>query len=292
MTESADTSGDLPRLVKIAAEVLAPVTVITALLYFFGRKRAEYFFYYFGVDVTTLGLGTTDYLVVAQDGIVIPVVAVGLVVLVAAWLRSSGRLTIPGPRAAWSVLSAGAVLAGLGLLQVVDPGQWLLGGLPSWVPPIGFAGGVLLVAWAVRALRALRGAAPPSTATRMTEWGAVFLLISVAAFVAVSNYSAAVGANRARQFVDEMPWYPSVVLRSVADLGIVGDGVTARRCPVGEDGFRHRYDGLVLLVQAGDRYVFLPREVPVRPGAITVPINDQVRLDYQPAGGAEGSSRC
>ena len=66
MTEdSAPSTDDIPRVLQVVSQVVAPVTLVTALLYFFGRQRTLAFYDHFGVAESTLGLGTTDYLLVA-----------------------------------------------------------------------------------------------------------------------------------------------------------------------------------------------------------------------------------
>ncbi|WP_285102196.1 hypothetical protein [Promicromonospora sp. MEB111] len=285
-----DTPADIGRIVRVATEVIAPVTLVTALLYFFGRKQITFFFEYFGVDVSTLGLTTTDYLYLAQDGLLIPLAVVAAGVLVALWVRGGSRAGGSRPDVdRWIVRVAGpvgAVLALFGLIQAFWPGAGLADWVPSWVAPLCLAGGVLLLGLAVRRRRTMRRRddepwVPPSQAARLAEWGAMFALVAVALFWAVADYSAAVGHERAARFADGLPEDSSVVVRSTVDLQIVGPGVTATACPSGADGFRYRYDGLVLMAASGGRYVLIPRAwSPDTAGVVSVPVSDDVRLDH------------
>lgn len=285
-----DTPADIGRIVRVATEVLAPVTLITALLYFFGRKQITFFFEYFGVDVSALGLTTTDYLYLAQDGLLIPLAVVATAVLVALWVRGGSRTGSPRPDVdLWIVRVAGPVGAGLtlfGLVQAFRPGTGLADWVPSWVAPVCLACGVLLLGLAVRRRRALRRHddepwVPPSQSARLAEWGAMFALVAVALFWAVADYSAAVGQERAARFADGLPKDSSVVVRSTVDLQIVGPGVTATACPSDADGFRYRYDGLVLMAASGGQYVLIPRAwSPDTAGVVSVPVSDDVRLDH------------
>lgn len=286
----ADVGRDIGRIARVATEVIAPVTLITALLYFFGRKQITFFFEYFGVDVSSLGLTTTDYLYLAQDGLLIPLAVVATGVLVALWVRGGSRAGSSGPDVdLWIVRVAGpggAVLALFGLAQAFWPGAGLAGWVPSWVAPVCLAGGVLLLGLAVRRRRAMRRRddeswVPPSQAARLAEWGATFALVAVALFWAVADYSAAVGRERAEQFADGLSKDSSVVVRSTVDLQIVGPGVTATACPAGADGFRYRYDGLVLMAASGGQYVLIPRAWSAEDaGVVSVPATDDVRLDH------------
>ncbi|MFI7442746.1 hypothetical protein [Nonomuraea indica] len=58
---SSWSASDLP-IVRILGAIVAPTTVLTAILFYFGWSRAYWFHDYFGVDATLLGLTTQDYL--------------------------------------------------------------------------------------------------------------------------------------------------------------------------------------------------------------------------------------
>ncbi len=79
----------MPRAAKLLKEVVAPTTLATGLLFYFGWSHAYWFFDYFGVNSTLLGLGNRDYLMRGLDGLFVPFVVVAGVTLVALW---GGRL--------------------------------------------------------------------------------------------------------------------------------------------------------------------------------------------------------
>ena len=54
------TSGR-PQRTRILGAVVAPTTLLTALLFYFGWSRAYWFYIYFGVNSTLLDLTTRDY---------------------------------------------------------------------------------------------------------------------------------------------------------------------------------------------------------------------------------------
>src|SRR5829696_4296771 len=58
---------ELPPLLKVLGQVVAPATLITALLIFFGWSRTTALFGWFGIDPTSLGFSSTDYLLTSQD---------------------------------------------------------------------------------------------------------------------------------------------------------------------------------------------------------------------------------
>ncbi|MBD5787268.1 hypothetical protein IF650_13905 [Cellulosimicrobium terreum] len=289
-----DPVSDIPRVARIVTEVVAPAGLLTALLYFFGRQRAMFFAAYFGVDVTSLQLTSTDYMVLAQDGFLVPLALVAVVVLVGLWARGgSVRAAIerrPGRRALLVTGAVGAVLVGFGLFQAVWPGRGLAAGVPSWIAPLCLAIGVLVVVavvqgWRAELLRSHPGWTPPSVAARLTEWAAVFALVAVALFWAVADYSAQIGEDRGRQFEAELARYPGVVVRSTTDLRLVAPGVEPQVCGPEGTAFRYRYDGLVLMQLAGGTYFLVPRDwsrEDADSAVLAVPVTDGVRLDYLP----------
>jgi hypothetical protein len=52
----------LERWVSMGTTVVAPVTVVSALLLYFGYASTRSMYEYFGIDVDAVGLSTQDYL--------------------------------------------------------------------------------------------------------------------------------------------------------------------------------------------------------------------------------------
>src|SRR5690349_6886947 len=120
---------ELPPVLKVLGQVVAPATLITALLIFFGWARATALFGWFGIDPTSLGFSSTDYLLTSQDGLFLPGAVIALVVLLLTWgigfLRRSGRDSVL--HAAWVPPTAGVVgtvLATNGVLGLFGEGLW------------------------------------------------------------------------------------------------------------------------------------------------------------------------
>ncbi|KAA1424570.1 hypothetical protein FE697_001170 [Mumia zhuanghuii] len=280
--EEGSETLDVSRLTRILAQVVAPVTVLTGLLFFFGWSRATALFGYFGLNPTVLGLSTTDYLLGAQDGLFVPVAVVALVGLAGSWCA----LVVPGPfrwLLARTWLPPVAIVVGLlllanGLLGLF--GRAVLDGVA--VAPLCLIGGVLVLAFVVR------GRVPRRTTAqrraRAVELVVLFVIVALGLFWATADYSAAVGRERARQIVEGLGTAPSVVLFSAQSLGIPADEVDLTVCTSVDPAYRVRYAGLVLLLQAGDQYVLLPQSWTHETGsAFLVPRSDAVRLDVRPA---------
>ena len=82
------------RYLSLGASVVAPITVISALLFYFGYVSSRAQYAYFGVDVDTIGLSTQDYVMRSPQPLLVPLltlvmIAVALVALhlaVSAWV--------------------------------------------------------------------------------------------------------------------------------------------------------------------------------------------------------------
>ena len=281
---------ELPRILKVFGQVVAPATLITALLIFFGWSRTTALFGWFGVDPTSLGFSSTDYLLTSQDGLFVPGAVIALLVLVMTWVlnvvRHSGHSSVL--RAPWVAPAAaviGAVLATNGVLGLFGRGMFA-GSLA--VAPLCLVLGVTLLSLAGHSFHMQR--LDYSGGAGIAELTALTIVMAMALFWAAGDYSAAVGRERAAELAGSLDERSQVVLYSDKALGITAAGVRALRCGGESAAYRYRYSGLVLLLNSNGQYVFLPTGWNRRTGsAIAVPKSEQIRLDYRSAGAREDS---
>jgi hypothetical protein len=104
----ADQRSQAERWLSFAAGIVTPVTLITALLFYFGYVSARSQYEYFGIDVDTIGLSTQDYVMRSPQPLLVPLLVLSLLAVTGLLLHSAIQ-----PRAAWSRCSG--------------PGSW-----PSW----------------------------------------------------------------------------------------------------------------------------------------------------------------
>ena len=283
----------LPQLTRILGAIVAPTTLLTSLLFYFGWSHAFYFFDYFGVNSTLLGLTNRDYVQRSLDGLFVPMIVVACAGLVVLWGHAALHARIaagarpPLLRTLVPVAGAvGLVLATLGVWSVFAPtplSRHLV------AAPLSLAFGVLLLVYAIHLHRSLtagerraRGAATPWAP--VAEWAAVFVLVGLSLFWAANDYSAAVGRSRARHFVATLATAPGAVVYSAKSLSLNAPGVRETRCQDPDAAYRFRYDGLKLVLQSGDQYLFLPAGWSPRNGvAILMPRSDSLRLELVPA---------
>ena len=298
-------SGLPPQLIKILGAIVAPTTLLTALLYYFGWSHAYWFCDYFGVNSTVLGFTSTDYMMRSVDALFVPLTVAASAALLAVWGHTALRARLAAgsrPRALRVLVPAAMVLAGL----------LVLGGFVSVftttvlsehlvAAPLSLGFGVLLLVYALHLQRLVTGRAQAAGSSRgrgrgwsaAAEWAVVFVLVGLSLFWAATDYSAAVGRSRAGDFVAGLARYPSVVVYSARSLSLRAPGVTQVRCQDPEAAYRYRYDGLKLVLQSGDEYLFLPAKWTAASGvAILIPKSDSLRLEFFPAWSRPGPSAC
>lgn len=275
------------RALKVFSSILAPTTVLTALLFYFGTQHANAFCRWFGVHYSVLGLSVPDYLVRASDGMTVPVTAVAATGLATLWTyrlletRLSPRLWRTLLHRAVPVLAlAGIALVGLGLTGLLVPSLlYRFPGLPGLCIAVGF----VLFPLADR-LHQIRTGRRSSPAAAVVQWTFTFVLVTVGAFWSVTDYSAAVGELRAYEYEVALPTMADTALFSSKDLGLRARGVRMTAC-VADARYRFRYDGLVLVLQSNGTSLLLPREWNRSDGvAILLPNSADTRLEFAPSG--------
>ena len=297
--EPATVEPGLARPARILGTIVAPTSLVTALFYYFGWSHAYWFFDYFGVNSTLLGLTTGDYLMRSMDALFVPLTVVACLGLAALWAQAHVRSWVGQEGRRWR-LRALVPLIGLIGVVLIAPGLVRVFGvrtpLDEYVAaaPLSLAVGVLLVAYAVYLRRLVR--APDGGAglewRSVGEWLGVFVLVGLSLFWAASDYSAAVGRGRAREFVAELPTYPSVFVYSNRSLSLHLPGVSEVRCADPEASYRFRYDGLKLVLQSGDQYVLLPTSWSANGGvAVLLPRSEALRLEFTAPGPTPPAAR-
>lgn len=294
--EPQSGEGRFPQPLKYTAAITSSVSVITGLLFYFGASHAYWFFDYFGVNSTVLGLPPEEFLMRSVDGLFVPLVVLSAVAVLGVWLHRLAdplldRLGAKARRGSLVVAAALGVFAlVLGLLNAL--GVEVLR-FHLTIPPLALVCGVGLVMAASRGFQRARG----TTGHPMrgaVEWAGVFVLVSLGLFWAVHDYSTAAGVGRARLAAAGLPGYPDTVLFSEHDLNLRGPGVHERRCSGDESAYRYRYEGLKLVMRTGDMYLFLPSGWTRAEGAaIVLPKTDSVRFEFTVAGLARPpAGRC
>jgi len=172
VSDDKSTASQVERWISVGATIVAPVTVIGALLFYFGYVSSRSQYAYFGVDVDTIGLSTQDYIMRSPQPLLVPLLVLTLggagllwldaavarrVASAAAGATSKANVTTSGsdPAEAAVRMARRSAIAGLAMLTV---GVLLLLSYPyvrDWAlyalaTPLLFALGAALIAYASR----------------------------------------------------------------------------------------------------------------------------------------------
>jgi hypothetical protein len=281
----------LERAVQLATAIIAPTTILTALLFYYGWVRTNALFQYFGVDATVLGFTTQDYVLRSSEALYVPFGTLLVVGLVGLWLH--GLMTrwlaarrLPMLRATAMVLVVvGLALFARGVAGVAIP---RLSRDEFLVTPVCLGLGAVMGAygrWLWQRQRALQGHDADATAP---GWHGVVSLILVAMLVvlslfwATSDYARAYGRGRAVAYASQLAVRPGVVVYSADRLFLHGPGVQELTLPPGaHSSYRYRYGGLRLLTESRGRLFLLPEGWTRTDGAAIVLANsDKVRVEF------------
>lgn len=274
MAETPPTGID--RWVSLATSFVAPVTVISGVLFYFGYVAARAQYDYFGLDVDVIGLSTRAYVMRSPQPLLTPmlVLVLGGVAVMALhhWVRRHATERWFG-RLVTTVLSVGLVLLAAGTLLLA--GFSLVGGWAyySLVTPVLLGGGAALVAYALR----LRGG--------HLEPRIVLLWVGVGACVIWATATTAqwTGRGLAMEQARNLRSLPSVVLDTHERLHVPATAGVEEvvRPDAGEDDYRFRYWRLRLLIQGDDRMFLVPETWSAGGTTILVRLDDDVRVQFQ-----------
>jgi hypothetical protein len=298
--EEIGATDALPKLFKVFGGIIAPTSLLTGLLFYFGRSRSAGYYRYFHVNSTVLDLTTNDYLFSGVDGLFVPIAVACLAALILLWLNRLLLTRVPpgARRRAVRVLVPGSAVIGVVLVVLAFADLFTEGrvfGTNSATGGLCLSAGVILLVYAVRLLRLSLPPPGPAvarrTATGLAEWGAAFLLVSIGLFWAAQAYAFGVGIGDAITLHRALPTVPEAVVYSQQSLSLDVPGVTHTRCADPDAAYRFRYDGLRLVREAGNQYLLLPATWDRTTGtAVLIPRSGTIRLEFRSA--AAPSTAC
>jgi hypothetical protein len=288
------------RLWKIVGQLVAPTTLVTVLLIYFGWVRTSVIYEVFGISYSTLGLTVDDLLFRSVSTTFTPVALVLLLMVVVRpahilTVRLQHTNSITERLIPWMVSVAGALVTAAGLLGFTRIVQYAV----EWpIVPIGLGLGLLLLSYGAvlrRATRTEAAADPPShgaatearppsgTATRspdgqdLLQRVALAAVVLLCAFWALAVFAQLNGISAAEQIARQPRSLPGVVIYAPKRMHLSGPGVI--EYPLSFDAeamYRFRYDGYRLLLRSDEKYFLLPLQW--RPGARAVVLADDPSL--------------
>ena len=273
--------GPLRTLVSIGANV----TVLTALLVFFGWKRAEAHSQMLGIDESILGMSPQDYAFRSVNALFPLLAVIAVAGLGWLWVHAGIARALQEGRRLRLVRRTARVLV---LAWLLVP---LIGALFSWrypaagflMFPLSFAAGTLLTCYGIYLRSQLRGPAAPASRPWHTSLTKVFvaIVVTLSLFWEVSNYATVIGQSLGSRLTAELPTHSQVVVYSPNRLHITAPEVQETSLPGPNSGYRFRYTGLRFLNYTGGRYVLVSDGWTPRYGVVVLLADtDPVRLEF------------
>jgi hypothetical protein len=293
-TGSADpiepTAPQVEHWLSVVGSVIAPATLLGALLFYFGYVSARAQYNYFGIDVDTVGLSTQDYVMRSPQPLLVPLLVLALLgaALIAVHSQIRRRAERPGfRRAVGRSIVVGLIILGVGLaLLFAYP---LLGGWEYYplVTPLILAVGGTVVAYGLATLRFLARRHPATAPTeRPPRIGVIVLLwaaVAACVFWATATIAQWSGLGLAEQQAQHLTSLPSVIVDTQERLFLPSQAKVSEIALPATAGSRYhfRYFGLRLLIVGDDKMFLVPNAWNSHDTTLVVPLDNSTRVQFQ-----------
>lgn len=282
--------GRLPPWITTWASVIAPASILSAVLFYFGYVSSRSQYEYFGIDVDAVGLSTQDYVMRSPQPLLVPLIVLTLlgagVLIGHAAVRdrvgnsADRRVT----RAIGMFRLVGRIGLAAGVLLLVGyaaVGQWAYYAL---VTPLLLAVGGGLVAYTAYLGRLLShpDTSAPLAVARRAAAVLIYVLIAASVFWATATIAQWSGRGLAKDQARNLDDLPRVILDTKERLYLRDPIVqeTALKADKGQT-FRYRYRRLRLLIVGHDRIFLVPEVWSASDSTLVVPMDGSVRVQFQ-----------
>ena len=288
MPEPGEKEGgaQFERGLNVLGSIIAPATLLGALLFYFGYVSSRAQYDYFGIDVDVIGLSTQDYVMRSPQPLLVPLLVFALVG--AALIAWHAQIRRRSTRSGFAAAVRRGVVVGLVILAA---GLVLLFAYPllaGWgyyplVTPLVVALGGAIAAYSLGTVRFLARTAGashrPPTGVVVLLWAAVAACV----FWATATVAQWSGLGLAQQQARHSGNLPSVIVDTEERLFLPDEArVNEIELPASADEtFRFRYWGLRLLIVGGDRMFLIPNAWDNHNTTLVLPLDGSVRLQFQ-----------
>lgn len=290
MTEPApspppQTGSPLQSVVSVVTTLGPPLTIATALMFYFGWARTETQAREMGLDVSLFGYSTQDYVLHSIGTLYLPLLLIAALALagLAVHQRALAAVRRTDAHAALRRTGRVAMVVGLTTVGLAVVAAAATREAVELLAPMVIAFGTVVGAyggWLQRASVEPDPTSPPLAWHRALRLLLVGGVVTSALFWAVSDFATVVGRGYALRVERLVPELPQVTAISSTPLGLEAPHVVEER--ITEDNVvRYRTTGLRLLVGSGGRMFLLHDDWKAGNGTILVlPDNDQVRWQF------------
>lgn len=287
-------SDEQPQWLGVAVTVLSPLSLLTALLVYFGAVRRAAFAEALGFNIGLVEEPSIlDYLLRSVQAVYFPllVAVVGLLLwlwvdrVLRRWARERTHLRAIS-LVAWALPVSGAALVLIAVLVArVSP---VAKAYVSFIWPFLVALAVLAAAYGA-SLRRLAGRSASSGAGAGRRWATnalTGLLVSLLLFWGVDGFAKVVGRGLAKRIIEYPHQYTEpVLLYTAQDLQLDPAAATREQLPGGEHAaYQYRYQGLRLVFVDGVHYFLIGQTWRSRDGTLIVLPREGVRVEFPRAG--------
>jgi len=301
------------RWLGVLTSVLAPATVLSGLLFYFGYVSSRAQYEYFGVDVDTIGLSTQDYVMRSPQPLLVPLLVLSVLAVLALLAHAAisrrifasdseaggpPRLDRYRKLARRTVLAGLAVLLGGMALLLCYPylREWALFAL---VTPVLIGSGAALVGYGARIQARLQPPRPAPgpgdearhpraqadsslVALRRYAGGALVVVIIATIFWATATIAQWSGRSLAHVNATHLDRLPSIILDTQQRLFLRSPGIEETALPAAPgQTFRYRYRHLRLLIEGHDRMFLVPDRWSASDSTLIVALDGSVRVQFQ-----------
>lgn len=280
--DAPDAASILRSALSVVTTVGTPLTIITALMLYFGWARSSAQSSWMGIDVSLFHFSAQDYVLRSISTLFVPLLVAGVVGIV--WLElhrraaSAARDTersrvvrVAGRATMYVGIATAIVSVSLAAMKL----QWPMG---TVVFPLLLAGGTAFAAYGRQLMRLASG--PAAAESSVPRWQIVLqnllvgVIIALAVFWAVGEYAGIVGRGFGQDIEGKISSLPRATAISEAPLGIDAPNVTTSEISVGSKSL-YRTTGLRLLGESGGRLFLLNDGWSRRSGSIVVLEDDK-----------------
>jgi hypothetical protein len=271
----ADERSQAERWVSFAAGIVTPITLLSALLFYFGYVSARSQYEYFGIDVDTIGLSTQDYVMRSPQPLLVPLLVITLLSVAALLLHNAIHPTATAVRRAAGVAIVVLSIGVAALLAFPVMGQMPY--YPLVVPAV-----IGLSAAALAYLTYLRRKVNPELGPQRVLIALLAVVTVTCAFWATATTAQYSGRGLAKSHARHLNRFPVVILDTKEKLALRSPTVeeTTLRPGAGQT-YNYRYRGLRLLVVGKDRMFLVPQTWTPSNTTVVVPLDDSVRVQFQ-----------
>jgi hypothetical protein len=276
--------------VELVSSIIAPSSLVTGLLFYFGWVYTSARSLYFGIDPSILGFSTADYILRSFDVLQVPLGATLILVLLL--LKAHSRLTAWAAdlsnrprlrRVEASVTAIGVLFFSIGLSGVTSRPILETKFMTTHLG-LFFGAGALAYAGHLKRRFPDKPAPGPTVRIGLLSTVLVALFMTMNLFLAVGQWADAAGRGAAQSLEAALPSArPAVSLYSKQNLHIDGPGVVAIGFADPDAAYRFKYTGLTLLIRSADKYFLLPTKWS-RGNAVAIVLkeSDSIRMEFTP----------